>query len=87
MDPPLTCPSCGEALIRHELAGIALATCNDHGRWLSHPEMNRLVEALSMEAKQTTSKARRRVRRLIRTRRARREAANRQRSGLGSFFS
>lgn len=87
MDNPLTCPACGEALIRHELAGIALATCNDHGRWLSHTEMDRLADALSKEAKQTTSSARRRVRRLIRRRRERREAANRQRSGLNAFFS
>ncbi len=84
--PPLVCPVCAQELVKTDLGGIPVATCHEHGRWLGHAEAEAIVNGLEKELRATKDNARRRTRRLIRKRRAAREARERSRT-TGLFGS
>jgi Zn-finger nucleic acid-binding protein len=70
---PHDCPVCKQPMIPHEIKGVSLELCNEHGTWLPDEQLAEIVMRVQKEAKAQNSKARRRVRRLIRRRRAERE--------------
>ena len=73
-----TCPTCGYALIPHEVAGVSMLLCNDHGRLFAADQLEQLLAGIEAETRASDEEAQDRVATLIRERReAREREANR----------
>jgi len=86
---PHVCPACQQPMIPHEVKGIALEICNEHGTWLPGDQLGQIVTRVQKEAQSQKSRTKRLTRRLIQRRRKEREGASRskQTSLVGALFS